>query len=789
MNPNAFPIALNDSPTKPNLGSTMYFRILTLLIVLLGVSFSRVNAQSFTVLHTFTNSIGGGSAEPNGNVTFDASGNMYGTTIYGGPADCGTIWKYSASGQYTVLHNFTAGADGGNPYGGVTFDSNGNMYGTALDGGDSGYGTVWEYSAVGTFSVLHSFTYAIDGAYPSAGVTFDKNGNMYGIAGGGSPLEFGTIWEYSAGGTFSVLHTFVGGSDNGDPLGSVTFDKNGNMFGTTNGVGSGAGTVWEYSAAGQYSVIYNFSGGIDGGNPYGNVTFDKSGNMFGTTFSGGAAGDANGSGYGTIWEYNAAGNFSVLHAFSGGSDACYPNGGVAIASNGNLYGTATNVWLSGNGTFWEYNPSGSFYVLHTFTGGNDGGAPTGSVTFDSKGNIFGTAAEGGSSSAGTLWKYVPYNGQVHYITASPNTVTGGNSSTGTVYLTTAAPTAGVTVSLASSSKDAQVPANVTVPAGSISASFPITTTGVIATEFINLSASYTTATVSCGFGVGSSIAIHYITASPSSVIGGASSTGTVYLTNPAPAGGAVVALSSSNPVAQVPVSVIVPAGQISAKFNIKTTGSSSTVPLNLSATLNGKTVSSGFIVGASVAIHFVTITPSSVTGGTSSTGTVTLTGAAPIGGTVLALSSSDATAQVPAIVTVLAGQMSANFNIKTTAVAVNTPLSISASLNGHSASYGFVVASPNFSGLSTKGSTTIFGGTNATITATLNGPAPAGGIVITLSSNSPDASVPANVTIPAGQTSVNFTMTTNQVALPENVTITGSHTQTQTITFKLKPIA
>ena len=789
MTPIAFPIAFTNASSKPTSGSTMYLRIFTLFIVVLVMAASRVNAQTFTVLHAFTNSIGGGSAEPSGNVTFDGNGNMYGTTVYGGTSDCGTIWKYSASGQYSVLHNFTGGANGGNPYGSVTFDSSGNMYGTTEYGGNSDWGTIWEFSSTGNFSVLHRFTYDIDGAYPLAGVTFDKSGNMYGTAGGGSPLEFGTIWEYSAGGTFSVLHTFVGGSDNGDPLGSVTFDKSGNMFGTTNGVGSGAGTVWEISAAGQYSAIYSFSGGIDGGFPSANVTFDKNGNMYGTTLYGGAPGDANGSGYGTVWEYSTSGTFSVLHAFNGGSDSCYPYGGVAIASNGNLYGTATNIWESGNGTLWEYNPSGNFYVLHTFTGGNDGGAPTGSITFDSKGNIYGTATEGGSSANGTLWKYVPYNGQVHYITASPSSVTGGNSSTGTVYLTTAAPTAGVTVSLASSSKDAQVPSNVTIPAGSTSASFPVTTSGVIATEFINLSASYTTATVSCGFGIGSSIAIHYITAAPSSVIGGASSTGTVYLTNPAPSGGASVALSSSNPVAQVPVSVTVPAGQISATFNIKTLGSSSTVSLNLSATLNGKTVSSGFIVGASVAVHFVTITPSSVTGGTSSTGTVTLTGASPPGGTVLTLSSTNAAAQVPATVAVPAGQMSANFNITTSAVAVNTSLSISASLNGHSAGYGFVVAAPNFSGLSTKGSTTIFGGTNAAIIATLNGPAPAGGIVITLSSNSPDASVPATVTIPAGQTSATFTMTTSAVALPEMVTITGSHTQTQTITFKLKPIA
>lgn len=715
---------------------------------------------------------------------------MYGTAALGGASNYGTIWKYSASGNFTTLYSFTGGSDGRDPSGGVTFDSSGNMYGTSIGGESAGWGAVWEYSASGNFSVLHAFTGGTDGGYPYGSVTFDSHGNMFGTASSGGALGWGTVWEYSPSGNFSVLYAFNGGVDGSEPEGSVTFDTGGNMYGTAyNGGASAEGTVWEYSAAGNFSVLHTFTGGNDGGLPRGNVTFDGRGNMVGTAGSGGAS-----LYYGTLWEYSALGNFSVLHSFTNGNDGGSPHGSVTFDSSGNMLGTAGGGSASTfYGTVWQYSASGSFSTLYAFTNGNDGSEPYGSVSLDSSGNMVGTAlyggAFGGVSGYGTIWKFNAFNGKVHYVTASPNTVTGGATSTGTVYLTANAPSYGVSLSLSSSSHNAQVPSSITVPAGSNFATFPITTSGVIATEFLNLSATYKSVTASCGFGIGSSIAIHTITSLPSTVTGGAASTGTVKLTNPAPVGGAVVGLTSSNAVAQVPLSVTVPAGQTSATFTVTTSGSNSNIWVNLSATLNGKTVSSGFIVGASVALHFVTISPSSVTGGTSSTGTVTLSGTAPTGGTVLTLTSSDPTAQVPATVTVPGGQSSANFNITTSAVTSNTSLVISASLNGHSAGYGFVVAAPNFSGLSTTGSTTIFGGTSATIKASLNGPAPVGGIVITLSSNSADASVPVTVTIPAGQTSATFTMTTSVVALPETITITGAHTQTQLLVFKLKPIA
>ena len=1071
------------SPTNQNLGSTLpsrfpsfsISRILALAVLLLFASFSRVSAQTFSVLHSFAAGTANGE-KPEAGVVLDSSGNMYGTTANGGSTGAGILWEYSPSGAFTILHTFTSTTDGSNPNCPIVINQN-NIYGTTFGSGPSTYGTLWEYSSTGTFTVLHSFVSASDGGNPFAGVTFDSSGNMYGTCWQGGANSGGTLWEYSSTGTFSVLHAFTSALDGKTLYRGASFDTSGNLYGTCNAGGANSsGTIWEYSSTGTFSVLYSLTSASDGGSPYAGVTVNSSGNLYGTCETGGAH-----SG-GTLWEISAGGNFTVLHSFTSASDGATPYADVTFDSGGNIYGTCHGGGAYAGGTIWKYSSTGTFSVLYSLqTSG--GTTPYAGVTLNSSNTIFGTCEAGGKTSYGTLWKltqaitltgvsassnsfmggsscmgtvtlsvpaglnglavslssnsryavvppsitvpsgaisasfpiwtdacssaqsatitavngantfttnlslttYNPYvfnvqiaptfiaggttaTGQVqldhfvttvggevvdlsssnvvgsgaayatvpasvtvpfgannayfsittqsvtsvtgvsitatdtgsqsglimllpsgglgidltvnpggiyggnsatgtvtlsatqgsattvslssnnsvatvptsvtipagstsatftvstspvttiplpltggltwitcsvglssqafptavypavvHYVTASPSSVTGGSSSTGTVYLSGTAPTGGITVSLSSSSPDAQVPSSVIVLAGNNSATFNISTSSVVASEKVNISATYNSATASCGLGIGSSVAIHTVTSSPSSVTGGTSSTGTVTFTNPAPTGGAVVTLAASNAVAQVPSSVTVQAGQTSATFAITTSGSNSTVSLSISASLNGKTVSSGFIVGASVSVHYVTIPTSSVTGGTGSTGTVYLNGTAPAGGTVVALSSSNAAAQVPATVTVLAGQSSAIFNITTSAVTSNTALSISVSLNNHSASYGFQVCVPNFIGLTTTGSTTVTGGTSATITANLNGPAPTGGIFITLSSNSTDGSVPARVLIPAGQASVTFTLTTNSVTSTKTITITGTYTQTCHLSFKLTP--
>ena len=174
------------------------------------------------VLYSFTGGNDGGF--PYGGVIRDSAGNLYGTTYYGGASDAGTVYKIDASGQETVLYSFTGGTDGGFPYAGVIRDSAGNLYGTTTGGGASGLGTVYKIDASGQETVLHSFTGGADGANPDAGVIRDSAGNLYGTTISGAASEGGTVYEVDSTGLETVLYSFQGGTDGYYPYGGLTGD-------------------------------------------------------------------------------------------------------------------------------------------------------------------------------------------------------------------------------------------------------------------------------------------------------------------------------------------------------------------------------------------------------------------------------------------------------------------------------------------------------------------------------------------------------------------------------------
>jgi uncharacterized repeat protein (TIGR03803 family) len=256
-----------------------------------------------TVLHRFSGSDG---AAPSGDLIFDRVGNLYGTTLFGGVSDSGTVFKLSPSGDTWVeslLYSFTDD----DPNGGVIFDDAGNLYGTTCYGGDHDEGTVFQLAPSGsgwTKTVLHSFQNG-DGYCPPAGVIFDRSGNLYGV-------------------------TFLSGS--GD-----------------------AGTVFMLSPSGQswnYAVLHAFSGS-DGANPLAGLVMDASGSLYGTTYSGGGTGCDYGVGCGTVFKLTRSGGnwaYTSLYDFMGGSDGAYPFGSLALDANGNLYGTAMGC----RGCFGQY---------------------------------------------------------------------------------------------------------------------------------------------------------------------------------------------------------------------------------------------------------------------------------------------------------------------------------------------------------------------------------------------------------------------------------------------------
>jgi uncharacterized repeat protein (TIGR03803 family) len=193
------------------------------------------------------------------------------------------------------------------------------------------------------------------------------------------------------------------------PIGGLVADAAGNLYGTTfyGGV-YGNGMVYELSpgASGwQMSVLYSFDpNGIDGFGPTSTIVFDKNGNIYGTTEFGGTGSCTNGFGCGTVYELTPSGDATwkenILHDFAG-SDGWQIHPGLAMDAAGNLYGMATNGGTYKNGTVFEISPKASgwtFNVLHQFTGGNDGGVPFEGLTVDSAGNLYGVASAGGGKS-------------------------------------------------------------------------------------------------------------------------------------------------------------------------------------------------------------------------------------------------------------------------------------------------------------------------------------------------------------------------------------------------------
>jgi hypothetical protein len=371
------------------------------------------------------------------------------------------------------------------------------------------------------------------------------------------------------------------------------------------------------------------------------------------------------------------------------------------------------------------------------------------------------------------------------LTVSPTTVVGGGKATGTVILSGAAPTGGATVTLSSSNTAAaQVPASVTVGAGSTSATFSITTSAVSANMNVVITGSYGSTQTATLTVTPAAVTLTSVALSPASVQGGAASAGTVTISGPAPSGGVVITLSSDNSTAVVPASVTVAAGATTATFTVNTNPVASSTTANISATY-GTTLSAALTV-TPPSITSMTLNPTSLIGGSSSTGTVTLSGAAPAGGLAVALASSNTTvAQVPASLTVAAGNSTATFTVTTAAVAANTTVNISGTYGGSQAGATLTVNAATLSTL-VLNPTSVTGGTSSTGSVTLTGPAPAGGASVALqSSNTAAASVPSSVTVAAGTTSATFTVTTYAVATGTSAKITGTLGTSQSATLTI----
>jgi uncharacterized repeat protein (TIGR03803 family) len=247
----------------------------------------QVNAAGIeTVLHAFTG--GPDGVYPYAGVIRDSEGNLYGTTSAGGPANAGVVYKVDAAGNETVLYFFLGGPDGWGPQAGVVRDMAGNLYGTTVNGGASSAGVVYELHANGLETVLHSFTAGSDGANPYSGLIGDASGNLYGTTYAGGASNAGVVYKVDvANKRETILYSF-GGANGAKPMSGVTGDSAGNLYGTTvNGGAANQGVVYKLDTTGQETLLYSFKGGTDGANPLAGLILDSAGNLYGTTFNGG----------------------------------------------------------------------------------------------------------------------------------------------------------------------------------------------------------------------------------------------------------------------------------------------------------------------------------------------------------------------------------------------------------------------------------------------------------------------------------------------------------------------
>jgi uncharacterized repeat protein (TIGR03803 family) len=380
-----------------------------LMFMILILAALPLSAQSYSVLYHFKG--GADGATPYAGVIHDTAGNLYGTTFLGGPANVGTIFKITGRNE-NVLYGFAGTKDQGYPMGSLVLDPSGNLYGTTNAGEPlrregsrpSIYGTLFKVDANGSYRLLHTFTGQGDGAYPFGTMVLDRAGNLYGTTVGGGDLDCvalyigcGVVFKANSAGRFKVLAQGDGGWC--CPFGGLAIDSASNLYGTAVG---GDGSLFKLAPDGSLTVLHYFVGS-DGNQPYSSLIWDVEGNLVGTTIWGGDHSCDSGWGCGTVFRLKSDGTETVLYSFTGSEDGMYPYASLALDTEGNLYGVASQGGTYGYGTVFKLDASGHLTVLHNFTGGTDGGNPYGTLLLSGK-SLYGTASIGGTFGCGVVFR-------------------------------------------------------------------------------------------------------------------------------------------------------------------------------------------------------------------------------------------------------------------------------------------------------------------------------------------------------------------------------------------------
>jgi len=381
-------------------------------------------AQNLTALQNLSGSNG---AQPLSGVVADNAGNLYVTSSAGGLGGGTVIQLSPANGggwTQTVIYNFAATTtDGVYPSGAIVFDNAGNLYGTTEHGGQFNGGTAFELSPVigGTWTetILHSFGNGTDGIFPTGGLAIDAAGNLYGttVKGGvnkncsysGTTSTCGIAFQLVPGGgnswTYNTIHQFGGKGDAYFPWAPLVVDSNGNLFGQCSLGGTyGHGMTFELSLVSgvwNETLVHAWGNGNDGQYPYSPVTIAPDGSLYMALSQTGVKGNMGGV-FRLVPNGNSWTEQSVYY-FGINVDGQFPQSSLVFDNAGNLYGTTQHGGITpslGYGTLYRLTPTqGSWTetILYNFSGGADGGVPSGSMVIDNNNNIYGTTWYGGNA--------------------------------------------------------------------------------------------------------------------------------------------------------------------------------------------------------------------------------------------------------------------------------------------------------------------------------------------------------------------------------------------------------
>jgi uncharacterized repeat protein (TIGR03803 family) len=368
-----------------------------------------------TTLYAFTGGSHGGV--PNGLVQ-GKDGNFYGTTEYGGTNGAGTVFKIAANGAMTTLYSFSGGTDGANPCAVLVQGSDGNFYGTTGYGGPNGCGTVFTISTNGALTSLYSFTGSNDGGNPLAGLVQGSDGSFYGTTYCGGTTNTdpyfdalsgiygnGTVFKVTASGVLTTLHLFTG-SDGANPRAGLVQGSDGAFYGATDhgGMFLIGGTLFRISTNGVLTSLYSFYG----------VAFPnalvqgRDGCFYGTTAEQGTQQHH----YGTVFKITANGELTTLYNFGtildlygDPLDGANPKAGLVQGRDGAFYGTTADQGTNGAGTVFTITTNGVLSSLYSFTG-SDGANPAAALVQGSDGYFYGTTFNGGECGVGTVFRLI-----------------------------------------------------------------------------------------------------------------------------------------------------------------------------------------------------------------------------------------------------------------------------------------------------------------------------------------------------------------------------------------------